>query len=56
MMENGEEVGCCWWWVGREGNKGWGGFFMGGSWSIGRYGNVSVGGEGVGGGLKINFE
>ena len=52
---NGEEVGCCWWWLRTQGNKPTRAYFVGTSFSIRSYGNNSISGYGVRPALKLRY-
>ncbi|MNO63621.1 hypothetical protein D3C76_543300 [compost metagenome] len=55
IIQNGEEVGCSWWWLRTQGNKPSRAFFIGPSCSIRSYANVSVARDGVRPALIINL-
>jgi len=56
IINNGEEVGCSWWWLRTQGNKTTRAFFVGTGCSIRSYANVSAARDGVRPALKISLE
>lgn len=55
IMQDGEELGCSWWWLRTQGNKPTRACFVGTGGSIRSYGNNSIGGYGVRPALRIHL-
>lgn len=55
IIENGEELGCSWWWLRTQPDRSSRAFFVGTRSSIRSYGRISLGCYGVRPALKINL-